>query len=87
MEDVLLRQRHCIHISHPWFYFRDLVEACGKALDINRLLIKPDQVAYHQDLEEHYLDLRQKVSTYLSEVSINCCYILYSTNDHARLLH
>ena len=51
------------------FFFRDLVEACGKALDINRLLIKPDQVAYHKDLAEHYLDLKQKVSSYLTEVS------------------
>jgi hypothetical protein len=44
-----------------------MVEACGKALDINRMLIKPDQLAYQEDLEESYFALKHKVSTYLQD--------------------
>jgi len=55
------------HIEALQATYRDFVKACGKALDLNSLLIKPDQMAYHEDLKERYFDLKYKVANYAGE--------------------
>lgn len=50
-------------------YFRDFVKVCGQAVELNELLIKPDQQAYHDDIKERYFDLKSKVAQYVGGVS------------------
>ena len=44
------------------------MKACGQAIELNGVLIKPDQMAYHEDLKERYYDLKHKVAVYAGEV-------------------
>lgn len=45
------------------------MKACGQAVELNAVLIKPDQTAYHEDLKQRYADLKMEVASYLGEVS------------------
>lgn len=45
--------------------FSTFIEACSVALCKNKEVIGADQLEYHEDLEEGFLDLKQKLTPYL----------------------
>ena len=45
------------------------MKVCGQAIDLNELLIKPDQAAYHEDMKERYATLKTKIAGYVGPVS------------------
>lgn len=55
------------HIEGLQVIYRDFVKACGQAVELNAVLIKPDQTAYHEDLKQRYADLKMEVASYLGE--------------------
>ncbi len=48
--------------------FREFVSLCGKALDVNAVLIKPDQEMYQEDLKTKYEDLKEKLAPFIGLV-------------------
>ena len=65
------------HLTHIIILplYRDFVKVCGNAINLNELLIKTDQQAYHEDMKERYEVLKTKVAGYVGSV----CYSLYFT--------
>ena len=53
-----------------YFLFRDFVKVCGNAINLNELLIKTDQQAYHEDMKERYGVLKTKVAGYVGSVCL-----------------
>ena len=43
---------------------------CGNAINLNELLIKTDQQAYHEDMKERYGVLKTKVAGYVGSVCL-----------------
>ena len=62
------------HLTHIIILplYRDFVKVCGNAINLNELLIKTDQQAYHEDMKERYEVLKTKVAGYVGSV----CYSL-----------
>ena len=58
--------------------FRDFVKVCGNAINLNELLIKPDQQAYHDDMKERYEVLKIKMADYVGSVgfSFSCIHLV-----------
>ena len=50
---------------------------CGNAINLNELLIKPDQQAYHDDMKERYEVLKDKMADYVGSVSFVCLVYTY----------
>ena len=50
------------------FVCREFVTLCGKALEINAVLIKPDQEMYQEDLKSKYEDLTEKLAPFVAMV-------------------
>ena len=53
---------------------REFVTFCGRALELNSALIKPDQIMYHEDLKSKYEEMQEKLAPI---VGLVCCYVFY----------
>ncbi|KAG5461474.1 MAG: dedicator of cytokinesis 6, isoform CRA_e, partial [Olpidium bornovanus] len=49
--------------------FQEFEKLCGQALELNKLLIKHDQIEYQEDLEEGYEDFKVKLEPFLIPVT------------------
>uniref|UniRef100_A0A8C8VFE9 Dedicator of cytokinesis 10 n=1 Tax=Pelusios castaneus TaxID=367368 RepID=A0A8C8VFE9_9SAUR len=47
--------------------FRQFAEACGHALEVNKRLIKEDQLEYQEEMKVHYKDMLSELSTVMNE--------------------
>ncbi|KAM7160164.1 dedicator of cytokinesis protein 10 isoform 6-T6 [Macrochelys suwanniensis] len=47
--------------------FRQFAEACGHALEVNKRLIKEDQLEYQEEMKSHYKDMLSELSTVMNE--------------------
>ena len=51
------------------FYGREFVTFCGRALELNSMLIKPDQLMYQEDLRNKYEEMKEKLAPFVGFVS------------------
>uniref|UniRef100_A0A8C4QPL1 DOCKER domain-containing protein n=1 Tax=Eptatretus burgeri TaxID=7764 RepID=A0A8C4QPL1_EPTBU len=63
--------------------FRQFVDTCGEALEINKRLVKEDQREYHADLTEKYKQMVQE----LSEISDTMAPAVSNATDNRNSLH
>ncbi|KNC46189.1 Dock9 protein, partial [Thecamonas trahens ATCC 50062] len=54
------------HVTALRAAFAAFITACGEAIALNRELIKDDQYAYHQDLEQGYKETRESLAQYIA---------------------
>ncbi|XP_039343159.1 dedicator of cytokinesis protein 10 isoform X9 [Mauremys reevesii] len=47
--------------------FRQFAEACGLALEVNKRLIKEDQLEYQEEMKSHYKDMLSELSAVMNE--------------------
>uniref|UniRef100_A0A8C5EWH8 Dedicator of cytokinesis 10 n=1 Tax=Gopherus evgoodei TaxID=1825980 RepID=A0A8C5EWH8_9SAUR len=47
--------------------FRQFAEACGLALEVNKRLIKEDQLEYQEEMKSHYKDMVSELSAVMNE--------------------
>ncbi|XP_074859911.1 dedicator of cytokinesis protein 10 isoform X1 [Carettochelys insculpta] len=47
--------------------FRQFAEACGHALEVNKRLIKEDQLEYQEEMMSHYKDMLSELSAVMNE--------------------
>ncbi|XP_074924642.1 dedicator of cytokinesis protein 10 isoform X7 [Chelonoidis abingdonii] len=51
--------------------FRQFAEACGLALEVNKRLIKEDQLEYQEEMKSHYKDMLSELSAVMNEQIIH----------------
>ncbi|XP_030431076.1 dedicator of cytokinesis protein 10 isoform X6 [Gopherus evgoodei] len=51
--------------------FRQFAEACGLALEVNKRLIKEDQLEYQEEMKSHYKDMVSELSAVMNEQIIH----------------
>lgn len=49
------------------FIFRQFVEACGQALEVNERLIKEDQIEYQEEMKANYREMAKELSEIMHE--------------------
>uniref|UniRef100_A0A8C0FYT8 DOCKER domain-containing protein n=1 Tax=Chelonoidis abingdonii TaxID=106734 RepID=A0A8C0FYT8_CHEAB len=47
--------------------FEQFAEACGLALEVNKRLIKEDQLEYQEEMKSHYKDMLSELSAVMNE--------------------
>lgn len=47
--------------------FRQFVEACGQALEVNERLIKEDQIEYQEEMKANYKEMAKELSEIMHE--------------------
>lgn len=56
-----------IHFVLLHFNFRQFVDACGQALEINERLIKEDQIEYQEEMKANYREMAKELSEIMHE--------------------
>lgn len=49
------------------FHFRQFIETCGQALEVNERLIKEDQIEYQEEMKANYREMAKELSEIMHE--------------------
>ncbi|EMP37272.1 Dedicator of cytokinesis protein 10, partial [Chelonia mydas] len=60
--------------------FRQFAEACGHALEVNKRLIKEDQLEYQEEMKSHYKDMLSELSEVMNE-QVRCSILTFAGGD------
>eukprot|EP00794_Sanderia_malayensis_P010919 gene10919-12079_t len=69
LSDTAYKEYPSKHIETLKTVYREFVLLCGKALEVNAHLIKPDQEMYQEDLKSKYEDLQEKLAPFVGAMN------------------
>ena len=49
------------HVAELRFNFTEFLECCRSALDVNRKLVEPSMLAFHEQMESDYQKLQDRI--------------------------